>query len=138
MGHPELGPHGALDRLGGGRQVEQPVRRRAADPELRQRVRRPAVVAQRGPDPGLVGGADPAGQDQDGGPDVLDRRAQLLGQLPGPRLVGGAGLLLVLVHAEMVPRGGRLAPLAGGDGPVRALFRVIGLGAGAPAGSIGA
>ncbi|MFE4516729.1 hypothetical protein ACFRMQ_21335 [Kitasatospora sp. NPDC056783] len=71
------------------------MRRSAIDPELGERVRRPRRLPEDGPGPGLVGGADAAGEDQDGGPDVLDRRAQLFGQFPGPRFADRLGLVLV-------------------------------------------
>ncbi|MFE7951466.1 hypothetical protein [Streptomyces sp. NPDC057426] len=108
------GGDGAVDRGEGAGDVEEPVRLRAADAELRVAVRLPAAVAERHPDAGGVRFADPGGEHRHGAPDVVHRLAQPGRHLPGagrgerrPRRFGAVLLVLgVLAHESIVLRAG--------------------------------
>ncbi|MFD9670825.1 hypothetical protein ACFWAO_02770, partial [Streptomyces sp. NPDC059981] len=103
-----------VDRGQGAGDVEEAVRLRAADAELRVAVRLPARMPERYPDAGGVRVSDPGGEHRHGPPDVVHRLAQPDRHLPGAgrgerRPLRFDGVLLVLVlldHAFIVLRPG--------------------------------
>lgn len=96
--------------------VQEPVRLRAADAELRLAVRLPARVPERNPDAGGVRVTDLGGEHRHGAPDVVHRLPQPGRYLPAagrgerrPRRFGGvAPALVASAHNPMVLRAGGL------------------------------
>ncbi|MDX2557652.1 hypothetical protein [Streptomyces stelliscabiei] len=108
------GGDGTEDRGEGAGDVQEPVRLRAGDAELRVAVRLPARVGEGCPDAGGVRVPDPGGEHRHGAPDVVHRLAQPGRHLPGlrraqgrPRGFGDVVLaVVVLAHVSIVLRGG--------------------------------
>lgn len=94
--------------------VQEPVRLRAADAELRTAVRLPRAVAEREPHPSGVSVADPGGQHRRRAPDIVHRLTQPVRHLPvlrraqrRPRRFGDIVLVVVAVTPSSAAPAGR-------------------------------
>ncbi|OIJ90440.1 hypothetical protein BIV24_17995 [Streptomyces colonosanans] len=103
-----------MDGAQGTGDVEQPVRLRTADAELRVAVRLPRAVAEREPHPGAVRVTDPGGENGDHAPDIVHDLPQSIrhragvrgGRWPRHRFGDIVLVLIALAHLSIVRRPG--------------------------------